>query len=191
MKTRWWLDSRYRPVDTLRITSDFEFGYNDASFTRTSPRQVQVYKVHAAYTPRPWLSLDGAIDIHENRDNVYQVNDLEHGRTYSFVTILSPNPKVTLDIGYNYNDIYSQADVCFAYSTVPATSATLRRLPDRRFAGSTWRPGFLQQQGTLRSCGGNVEAYPTRYGGRGIRRNVCWRQYADHQSAPASRITGV
>jgi hypothetical protein len=111
----------YRPLDALRITSDFEFGYNDASFTRTSPRQVQVYKVHAAYTPRPWLSLDGAIDVHENRDNVYQVNDIEHGRTYSFVAILSPNPKLTFDMGYNYNDIYSQADVCFAYSTVPAT----------------------------------------------------------------------
>jgi hypothetical protein len=111
----------YRPLDVLRITSDFEFGYNDASFTRTSPRQVQVYKVHAAYTPRPWVTLDGAIDIHENRDNVFQVNDLEHGRTYSFVTVLSPTPKLTFDIGYNYSDIYSQAEVCFAYSTVPAT----------------------------------------------------------------------
>jgi hypothetical protein len=119
----------YRPMDTLRITGDFEFGYNDASFTRTSPRQVQVYKLHAAYTPRPWLSVDGAIDVHQNRDNVYQVNDIEHGRTYSFVTILAPNPKYTFELGYNYNDIYSQADVCFAFSTVPVTTVPFGACP--------------------------------------------------------------
>ena len=93
-----------RPIDSLRINGDFEFGYNDFSFTRTSPRQVQSYKIHANYTPQQWLNLDGAIDIHENRDNVYQVNNLEHGRTYGFVTVFSPKPKYSLDIGYNYTE---------------------------------------------------------------------------------------
>ena len=105
-----------RPIDALRINGDFEFGYNDFAFTRTSPRQMQSYKIHANYTPRQWLNLDGAIDIHENRDNVYQVNNLEHGRTYGFVTVFSPNPKYSLDVGYNYTNIYSQALVCFAAS---------------------------------------------------------------------------
>ncbi len=105
-----------RPIDALRITGDFEFGYNDFAFTRTSPRQVQSYKIHANYTPRPWLNLDGSVDIHENRDNVYQVNNLEHGRTYGFVTVFSPNAKYSVDIGYNYTNIYSQALVCFAAS---------------------------------------------------------------------------
>jgi hypothetical protein len=105
-----------RPIDALRVTGDFEFGYNDFAYTRTSPRQMQSYKIHANYTPRPWLNLDGSIDIHENRDNVYQVNNLEHGRTYGFVTVFSPNAKYSLDLGYNYTDIYSQALVCFAAS---------------------------------------------------------------------------
>lgn len=105
-----------RPVDSLRINGDFEFGYNDFAFTRTSPRQVQSYKIHVSYTPRQWLNLDGSIDIHENRDNVYRVNSLEHGRTYGFVAVFSPNAKYSLDLGYNYTDIYSQALVCFAAS---------------------------------------------------------------------------
>src|SRR3984885_14334068 len=82
-----------RPIDTLRITGDFQFGYNDYSFTRISPRQVQSYKVNANYKPRSWITFDGAIDIHENRDNVSTINDLEHGRSYSFVTTLMPNAK--------------------------------------------------------------------------------------------------
>src|SRR5271155_1942206 len=54
-----------RPIDTLRITGDFEFGYNDASFTRIDPRQVQSYKVQANYKPRPWAVVDGSVEIHE------------------------------------------------------------------------------------------------------------------------------
>src|ERR1700691_1284837 len=102
-----------RPIDALRITGDFQFGYNDYSFTRISPRQVQRYKVHANYKPRAWINFDGAIDIHENRDNVSTVNDLEHGRSYSFVTTLMLNAKLFFDLGYTYTDIYNAAQFCY------------------------------------------------------------------------------
>ena len=45
-----------RPIDALRITADLMFGYNDNSFTRISPRQLQSYKIQARYTPTPWAS---------------------------------------------------------------------------------------------------------------------------------------
>jgi hypothetical protein len=123
-----------RPLDTLRITGDFQFGYNDYSFTRISPRQVQSYKVHANYKPRTWIILDGAMDIHENRDNVATVNDLEHGRSYSFVTTLMPDAKVFYDLGYTYTDIYLQADICYydnAFGPPPTTQcpASLGYMP--------------------------------------------------------------
>ena len=101
------------PVDSLRVNADVEFGYNDNSFTRISPRQLQSYKVHAVYSPKPWAKIDGAVDIHENRDNVTMVNNLEHGRTYSFVTTLSPNSGLWIDFGFHYMDIYTQTDICF------------------------------------------------------------------------------
>jgi hypothetical protein len=113
----------YRPVDTLRITGDFEFGYNDNSYTRIDPRQVQGYKLHASYKPRPWATLDGAVEIHENRDNVATVDNLEHDRSYSFTTMLAPRPNVTIGFGYNYWDVYSQTDICFNYS-ITATNTT-------------------------------------------------------------------
>lgn len=103
-----------RPTDTFRIGADFVFGYNDNSFTRISPRQVQSYKIHATYTPKPWATLDGAIDIHENRDNVFTVNNLEHGRTYSFGATLAPNARLWVDFGYSYTDISTQTEICFA-----------------------------------------------------------------------------
>ena len=105
-----------RPIDALRITADFEFGYNDQSFTRIDPRQVQSYKVHANYKPRPWANLDGAVDIHENRDNVSTVNNLEHDRSFSFSTMLMANPHLSVDFGYNYWNVYTQSEICFNFS---------------------------------------------------------------------------
>jgi len=102
-----------QPMASLRLTGDFEFGYNDYAFTRISPRQMQSYKIHATYKPRTWVNLDGAIDIHENRDNVSTINDLEHGRTYSFVSTLMPNQKLFFNLGYSYTNIYTQAQICY------------------------------------------------------------------------------
>jgi len=102
-----------RPTENLRVAGDFEFGYNDYAFTRISPRQMQSYKVHASYKPRGWVNLDGNIDIHENRDNVTTVNDLEHGRMYGFVATFLPKSKTFFDLGYTYTDIYTQAQICY------------------------------------------------------------------------------
>jgi hypothetical protein len=110
-------------MDKLRVSADFLLGSNDNSFTRISPRQVQTYKIHATYTPVRWASIDGAVDIHENRDNVATVNNLEHDRTFSFVTTLSPSPRLWLDLGYHYTNIFSQTEICFADPGSPVFTA--------------------------------------------------------------------
>ncbi len=103
-----------RPTDSLRLGADLMFGYNDNSFTRISPRQIQSYKVHANYTPKPWATLGASVDIHENRDNVSEVNNIEHGRAYSLMGTLSPRSNLYIDFGYTYLDVYTQTDICFA-----------------------------------------------------------------------------
>lgn len=105
-----------QPLDQIRIVGDFTFGYNDEAFTRIDPRQVQSYEIHATYTPKPWATLDGSVQIHENRDNVETVNNLEHDRSYSFTTMLAPKPSLAVSFGYNYWDVYTQSIICFNYS---------------------------------------------------------------------------
>ncbi|HZP32800.1 MAG TPA: hypothetical protein VFB23_05480 [Candidatus Acidoferrales bacterium] len=107
-----------RPKDNLRINADFMAGYNDNSFTRISPRQLQSYKVRATYEPKPWANVTASVDINENRDNVYTVNNLEHGRTYSLSTALSPRSDFTVDLGYGYMDVYTQTEICFPDSSI-------------------------------------------------------------------------
>jgi hypothetical protein len=103
-----------RPIAKLRINGDFQFGYNDRAFVRPDARNLQVYKIHATYRPTTWASVDGTIDIHENRDNVFTVNDLEHDRHYSFSTTLSPNSNLAIDLGYTYSDFFTNIDICYA-----------------------------------------------------------------------------
>jgi hypothetical protein len=110
------LGFRARPIDNLRVNGDFTFGYNDAAYTRTDPRNVQTYNLHGTYTPKPWASVDASIQIHENRDNVYTVNDLEHDRAFSASTMLMPKPSLALSFGYNYWDVFMRANICFNYS---------------------------------------------------------------------------
>ena len=101
-----------RPMKSLRINADFQFGYNSRAYTQIFPRQFQSYKIHATYKPKVWATIDGAIDIHENRDNVININALEHGRTYSFGTVLAPNSNLAFTLGYNYTDLYMQSYIC-------------------------------------------------------------------------------
>jgi len=103
-----------RPFEKLRINGDFQFGYNDNAFVRPDARNLQVYKIHATYRPNTWASVDGAIDIGENRDNVSTVNDLEHDRRYSFSTTLSPNSNLAIDLGYTYFDFFTNIAICYA-----------------------------------------------------------------------------
>jgi hypothetical protein len=106
-----------RVKDNLRINADFMAGYNDNSFTRISPRQLQSYKVRATYEPKPWANVTASVDINENRDNVYTVNNIEHARTYSVNTALSPRTDFTVDLGYGYMDVYTQTEICFPDSS--------------------------------------------------------------------------
>ena len=121
-----------RPINSIRINADFQFGYNNRAFTQIFPRQFQSYKIHATFKPKIWASIDGAVDIHENRDNVSNINALEHGRTYSFGTTLSPGSSFSFNLGYNYTDLYMQSYICMrdtgfnipAFSPCPFFSGT-------------------------------------------------------------------
>ncbi len=109
-----------RPLDNLRITFDGEFMSADNAYTRISPRQTQEYRLRANYTPKPWLSVTGSMNIWEGRDNVTDVNSLQHNRAYGISATLAPNSNLSWEMGYNYTDIYSSILICYTSSTAPA-----------------------------------------------------------------------
>ncbi len=189
MRRLCWRASPHAPSTPCESLGDFQFGYNDYSFTRISPRQVQSYKIHASYKPRTWINFDGAVDIHENRDNVSTINDIEHGRSYSFVTTLMPNAKLFFDLGYTYTDINNQAQICYYTKCFwPPASNSMPgqpRLCTRRGTGL----GFLFQQTAIRLWRHHLETGQASDFDHRLYGHFCWREHAGCRSTPGSRDT--
>src|SRR6266567_3971495 len=102
-----------RPTNNWRISFDTDLMSADNAFTRISPRQSQEYRVRSKYKVADWLNLNGNVTIWEGRNNVAQTNDLQHNRAYGISALIQPNEKYGLEIGYDYNDVFSQVLICY------------------------------------------------------------------------------
>lgn len=111
-----------RPIDPLRMNFDLEIMSADNAFTRISPRNLQRYKFRTTYKPRDWATLAGRVNDLESRDNVALVGNIQHSRNYGMSVSLDPTERLNLDFGYEYSDVFSKSDICYASSAVPTTS---------------------------------------------------------------------
>jgi hypothetical protein len=114
-----------RPVNHLKISFDTELTSADNSFTRISPRQTQEYRLRTTYKPVEQVNLSGSVTIWEGRNNVSEVNNLQHNRVYAFSAGFEPTEKLALEVGYDYNDVFSQILVCFTSSAVVTGPASV------------------------------------------------------------------
>jgi hypothetical protein len=109
-----------RPMNNLRVSFDMELMSADNAFVRVDPRQWQHYKARASYKPSQVLSFGASVNILESRNNVPTVKNLQHNRSFGFSVAYEPNPRIGFDLGYNYNDILSQINICYVSSAAPA-----------------------------------------------------------------------
>jgi hypothetical protein len=129
-----------QPTANWRISFDTELMSADNSFTRVSPRQSQEYRVRTKYRVSDRLSLNGSINIWEGRNNVFQVNDLQHNRAYGVSALIQPTEKIGVEIGYDYNDVYSQILICYISVAAGQNGPGIQACPDV--------PGLVQQLST-------------------------------------------
>jgi len=118
-----------QPLPHWRISFDAELMSADNSFTRISPRQTQEYRVRSKYKPVSWLSIDGSIRIWEGRDNIFEVNNLQHDRSYGISATFQPGEKWALEVGYDYNNIFSQILICYTSTAAPPGLAQCPGVP--------------------------------------------------------------
>ncbi|HEY2822213.1 MAG TPA: hypothetical protein VGJ06_14305 [Candidatus Acidoferrum sp.] len=128
-----------RPVNHMKISFDTELTSADNSFTRISPRQTQEYRLRTTYKPADWFNLSGSVTIWEGRNNVFEVNNLQHNRVYAVSAGFQPNEKFGLELGYDFNDVFSQILICFTSSAVVTGPSTVN---------CTGVPGLVQQLST-------------------------------------------
>jgi len=166
-----------RPSNNLRLNFDLELFWADSAWVRSDPRQQQHYRFQAAYSPSHWLSLDASFDIHEHRNGMLYVNDKEHDRGFSLGAVLTPNDRFSLDLGYTYNNIYTQLIECWAYGSGVAPPVAPGLLPSGAITTPCPVPSVLQ--------GGDV----TAFGGPAIYSSKTNFAYADINWKPIQRLT--
>lgn len=141
-----------RPTNNLRISFDTELYSADNTFTRIVPRQFQDYRVRASYKPKDWIDFGSAIVIREGRNNVSDVGHLDHNRSYGFTASLNPNDRLWVDLNYDYNDVFSQTNICFVTTPSPPVSIAC--------GGAPFAAGLSYYTETAHSGGGGVRFRP-------------------------------
>jgi hypothetical protein len=109
-----------RPIDAWRVNFDMELASADNSFTRISPRQWQEYRLRTTYKVASWVNLSGSVNILEKRNNVSEINNLQHNRLYGWTAMFEPSDRIAVELGYDYSDDFSQILVCFVSTVAPA-----------------------------------------------------------------------
>lgn len=114
-----------RPTDKLRINADTELYYADNTLTRISPRHLQQYRVRGSYKAKDWMTVGASMNIKENRNNDFDIGNLQHNRSYAFTTVIAPpTANWGMDLSYNYNDVFSQSNICFVATASTAPLST-------------------------------------------------------------------
>jgi hypothetical protein len=108
-----------QPTQAWRLNGKFEAGYNDKAYTQISARQHYSYHIQSRYKPIEWVTVTGTFNDVERRDNIPLVNHLDHIRSISFAGTVAPTPRYGLDLGYGYNDVFSQTTLCYAATPAP------------------------------------------------------------------------
>ncbi|HET9410057.1 MAG TPA: hypothetical protein VFO39_22670 [Candidatus Sulfotelmatobacter sp.] len=114
-----------RPTDQLRASFDLELLSADNAVTRISPRNLQHYKGRVNYKPRSWIDISGTVNILESRNNVPNILHREHDRNYGFTAQINPQPRFGMELGYNYNDIFSTTNICYILTGTPPADSTV------------------------------------------------------------------
>jgi hypothetical protein len=103
-----------RPIHTLRLNFDLEHTNYNSVFVRLSPRKQGRYRFQTTYSPRPWATLGGSINILQESNADLQTQFVAHNQNYGLTASLAPRERFGLDLAYNFNSVIQNALICFS-----------------------------------------------------------------------------
>jgi hypothetical protein len=126
------LNATLRPSKNWDLNGSAEIAYNDSAFTPMTPRQVQHYRVHTLYRPKPWATISGAYNDLERHNNTFNsgitnldgpLQHQDHSRYASLGVSMAPNEHYGFDFNYSYSDVYITTNACYSNGTVVQATA--------------------------------------------------------------------
>jgi len=102
-----------RPLPRLRLNFDLEHTSYDDVIVRIAPRKESRYRFQANYSPRPWATIGGSINLLEDSNGESSTAFDGHNRNYGFNASITPKERFGFDVAYNYNQFLQNALICF------------------------------------------------------------------------------
>lgn len=113
----------FRPTRELRMNFDMEHSNFDNLIVRIAPRKETRYRLQSNYTPRPWATVGGSINLVQDSNADSLTNYVAHNQNYGLTASLTPKERFGVDVAYNYNSVIQNALICF--NDTPPTGVTL------------------------------------------------------------------
>lgn len=111
-----------RPAKNWTMNGSVEVAYDNNVLTPVAPRELQHYRFHTLYRPKPWATFSGAyndLERHNNTNNTGAVapdgpiGHVDHNRNVSVGVDLAPNERYSFNVNYSYFDIYTSTNICY------------------------------------------------------------------------------
>jgi opacity protein-like surface antigen len=104
------------PTTRFRASVDADIMSANAAFTNLSPLTSQEVRLKANYKPTEKLNFNGSVGLWYGQNNASGVNNRMHNNSFGAAAQFLPSEKISVDLGYNYNDISTSLLVCFTAS---------------------------------------------------------------------------
>jgi hypothetical protein len=101
--------------DTLNWQSANSTTTPSNSYTREAPDKVYHLRARATVKPAKWINFAVTVnDFHGKNDDPF-VNHLEHSHDFSFATQVIPTEKLSFDVNYAHDDVFSETNLCYVF----------------------------------------------------------------------------
>jgi hypothetical protein len=166
------LNAALRPTAHWTLNGSAEVAYSDNALTPLGARQLQHYRVHTMYRPKPWMTVSGSYNDLERHNNTYNtgtanldgpLDHVDHSRAVSFGAVVAPNEHYGFDFNYSYSDVYTSTNICYlsgAFTGTPGSTPSLPGAASKTSAGApNLCPSLLTDWGPVKDF---MDA-PTQY----------------------------
>jgi hypothetical protein len=107
---------RVRPTTATSFMFDVEKGQNNNSFVRINPLDYTRVRARAQVQVTDKIGISGVFTSLDRTNPTPQVENDSNSRSYTVAVNWEPNPRVLLDAGYDYHDLYATGNIL--YTTV-------------------------------------------------------------------------
>ena len=117
--------ARFRPTKRVGFFCDYERGERDNAFVRINPLDYQLIRARANIEARDTLSFNVTFTAADRTNPTRFVENDFTSRAIAFSALWQPNQRIYVTGGYDYNYLFSTADIIFFFNNVKKQGRSL------------------------------------------------------------------